>query len=511
VESVTTEEIAAHIRFLSHDLLEGRGIGSRGGALAELYLENTLQMYGLEPAFGDSYRQEVRLRGSAPDTGASMEFLGPGGERLSATFGDDYVVVFPFEAERHEVEAELVYVGYGIVSDVWKWDDYKDFDVRGKVLVMHVNEPRPDLPELFEGKALTFLGRWVYKYQEAARHGAAGALLIHATEDAGYDWTVVRNSWSGETFFVPGTPDILPLQSWISGETAESVMAMAGMDLETLRAKAQERDFRPVPLGVKVRIAAQPAYREISTWNIAGVVRGSAPPDNSKAIVFSAHHDHLGVGQEIEGDGIYNGAIDNGSALAALLTLARVCGLHPGALKHDLIFFACAAEEEGLLGSDYFARNPPVPAERIVANLNFEMTNVWGKTDDMIAIGARHSDLHDIITRVAAGHGMTISPESAPEQGYFFRSDQFSFARAGIPSVWIDCGESIRGKPEGFGSALRQRYRANTYHRPSDEFDPAWELTGTRQLLRLCVDILLDIDARTEPVNWKPGSPFARK
>ena len=508
--AIRAEELAAHVRILSHDLFEGRGTGVRGGELAELYIETMYRHYGLEPAFDDSYKQKVLLRGVTPDPEAEFQFIAPSGEKVGARHGEDFVAIFPFDGAYRSVEAELVYVGYGIVSEAWDWNDYKDFDAKGKILVMHVNEPRPDLEEMFEGRTLTYFGRWMYKYQEAARQGAAGVLLIHSDEDAGYAWAVVRNGWGGETFFLPDAPDVPPLEGWISGAMAESLMRLAGRELSELRASAQERDFQPVPLGVSLRFAAESKYREVVTHNVVGVVRGKAGPAEAEAVVFSAHHDHFGYNIEIDGDDIYNGAIDNGSALAALLGMAKICGTHPGELNHDVYFLACAAEEEGMLGSDFFARNPPIPAARIVANLNFEMTNVWDETDDMIAIGARYSDLEEIIDGVCQRHEMTISPDSAPEQGYFYRSDQLSFARAGIPAAWIDCGEKIRGKPEGYGKQLRDDYRANTYHKPSDEFDPEWSFAGTRQLMLLATEILLEIDKRTEPIGWKAHAAFSR-
>ena len=504
---VAREEIAAHIRFLSDDLLEGRGIGTRGGALAERYVEAMFRIFNLEPAFGESFLQPLDLRGVDPDDGMMLEFAGAG-DTISLEYGEDFVAVCPFPAEEHRFESELLYLGYGINSERWSWDDYKDVDVRGRILVMHVNEPRPDLPELFEGRALTYFGRWIYKYREAARRGAAGVLLIHSTADAGYDWTVVRNSWSGEAIFDPDAPNVLPLQGWISGEAAERLFDLAGIDLADLRAAAQERSFRPVPIGVAVRFAARNSYRDVSVNNVVGVVRGGG--QGGRAIVVSAHLDHLGRGNAVDGDDIYNGAIDNGSAVATLLSLARIFGAHPGALENDVVFLACAAEEEGLIGSSYFARHPNLPAERIIANVNFELTNVWGETSDLLAIGARHSDLADLIADLAARHGMIVSPDQAPEQGYFYRSDQFSFALAGIPAVWFDCGETVVGRPPGWGSERRREYRARSYHRPSDEFDPSWELAGTRQLIRLTTELLIEIDRSAESLGWKPDSPFGR-
>ena len=508
--AVTTEELAAHVRILSHDLFEGRGIGARGGELAELYIETMFRHYGVEPAFGDSYKQEVLMRCVTPGPGTVLVFTDSSGKTEKPVWGDDYVSVFPFQESGTQLEAEVVYIGYGIISEAWDWNDYKDFDVTGKLLVMHVNEPRPDLDEMFEGRTLTYFGRWDYKFEEAARHGAAGVLLIHNTEDAGYGWNVVENSWGGETFFLPDAPDIAPLQGWMAGPAVEKLMQLAGKDLAELRASAQERDFQPVPLGVTMRMDAECDYRDVVTHNVVGLVRGKANAAESKAVVFSAHHDHLGIGKEIDGDAIYNGAIDNGAALASLLGMAKVCGAHPGELNNDVYFLACAAEEEGLSGSSFFARNPPIPAERIVANLNFESSTVWDETDDIEAIGARYSDLEEIIAGVCEKNSLILSPDSAPEQGFFYRSDQLSFARAGVPATMINCGSKVRGKPEGYGREILMDYVLNTYHQPSDEFNPEWSFKSTRQLLMISTEILLVIDKRAEPIGWKPQAAFSR-
>lgn len=505
---ISEEEIAAHIRFLSHDLLEGRGIATRGEALAVTYLETMFRLFGLEPAFGDRYQQEIVLRRVTSDPTASMDLVGPDDASMTIACGDDFVAVMSLPTQPLPSDVELVYVGYGIVSERWQWDDYKDADLRGKVLVAHVNEPGADRPELFEGRSLTYFGRWTYKYQEAARHGALGALLIHTPEEAGYDWTVVRNSGTGDSFYDPDAPDLLPLQAWITSAVAAKLFAQAGHDLEELRSAAAQRSFRPIPLGIKLRLNAEYAYQNVVTHNVAGVARGRG--GDGHAVVITAHHDHLGRGREMDGDDIYNGALDNGSALATLLALARVVGAEAESFTSDVIFFAPAAEEEGLVGSDYFVRKAPLAPERILANLNFELTNVWGRTRDLIAIGGRHSDLGDVIDRVATRHGMIVSPESAPEQGYFFRSDQISFARAGIPAVWIDCGEKLVDQPEGAGTRLRQQYRATAYHRPNDEFDPSWELAGTVQLAEIVFEILRELDRLEKPLGWKPDSSFQR-
>ncbi len=506
---ISTAEIAAHIRFLSHDLLEGRGIGTRGGALAVAYIETVFRAAGLEPVFADSFLQEFTLRRVQPDGAARMTFTADGQPEPGReyAFGDDFVAVSPLAANL-KIDAELVYMGYGIVSDRWHWNDYKDVDLSGKIALIHVNEPGRDKPELFEGEALTYFGRWMYKYQEAARQGAAGVILIHDTEDAGYDWTVVRNSWSGANFLDPEAPDVSPLQAWIAGTVSADLFDLAGQDFAQLRAAAQEASFQPVPLGVKVQLELANSMSAVATQNVAAIARGTA--EGNRAIVITAHHDHLGRRTDLEGDQIFNGAVDNGSALATLLALANHIAAQPEPFGHDVIFLAVAAEEEGMLGSAYFVRNPPLPVAEMAANLNLELTNVWGRTSDLIAIGARHSDLAAIIGKVAEEHRMTVSPESAPEQGYFYRSDQLSFARAGVPAVWIDCGEQLADGEPGLGTRLRQQYRATAYHRPADEFDPTWELTGTQQLTELILATIEAIDTRPGPVNWLPESGFQR-
>lgn len=504
---VTRQEIAAHLRFLSSDLLEGRGVGTRGGRLAESYVESVFQRNGLEPAFGGSYRQELELRRVVPDPAMTLVAEGKGGTASLGTLGTDYVATFPKPATKGSVEAELVFAGYGIEAAPWKWDDFKDADLKGKVLVVLAGEPGGDDPALFEGKALTYFGRWTTKFEMAARKGAAGVLLVHSVAGAGYSWDVVRNGWTRGSSFDPARTDLLDLLGWLSEAKGEELLRRAGLDLAALRKRAESRDFRPVPLGLKLRAAGNPSYETVKTANVAGIVRCGKP--GAPAVVISAHHDHLGVGNPEKGDAIYNGAIDNGSALAAMLALSRYYGeRRPGGV--DLLFFSPAAEEEGLIGSAFFARNPPLPAARMAADLNLEMTAVWGEAKDLVAIGARHSELQEVIEAVAKRHGMTVTPEANPEQGFFFRSDQFSFARAGVPGAWIDLGDQLATKPAGSGKALRDAYRLQRYHHPNDEFDPAWELAGTVQLCGLITEIADEIDRRGGKLAWKPGAPFSR-
>ncbi len=506
---ITREELAAHLRFLSSDLLEGRGAGTPGDAIAVSYIETMFRLDHLAPAFGDSYVQEFPLRRVVTDPQVKLEFLAPGGPPLPCRLGDDFVVTFPFPQPEHDFTADLVFVGYGIVAREWRWDDYKDADVRGKILLILAGEPS-DGEDFFEGKALTRYGRWTYKLEEAARRGALGAFLVHTTEGAAYGWEVVRNSWRGPSLFDPENRNLVAVEGWITNDIGKAVAARAGRDLDSLRAAARDRSFRPVPLAVKMHVNARNTYDEVRTANVAGVVRGRLPQDRAQALVISAHHDHLGRGVAEGGDDIYNGAIDNAAALSVVLGLARVLGAQPGTLDSDVIFFAPGAEEDGLLGSEYFVHHPPLPPSRMVADLNMDMIGVWSAAHDLVAAGAKYSEILDVMTDVARRRGLVVSPERAPEQGYFYRSDQLSFARVGVPGVRIDVGDDLVGEPPGTGERLRAEYRANRYHRPSDEFDPRWPLAGTVQLSEILLEMIAELDHRGLTVDWKPGAPYHR-
>lgn len=509
IPPVSPAELGAHLRFLSDDLLEGRAPGTRGDRLTQAYLEAVFRANRLAPAFGSSYRQDVPIRLVTPDPRTTLEFSGAAGNASAGRPGEDFVLGFPIPEAAGNVSADLVFAGYGIEAKEWAWDDYKGADVAGKVLLVLAGEPGGDDPALFAGKALTEHGRWRTKLEVAARHRAAGVLLVHTKEGAGYGWEVVRNSWSRPLTYAPEETRLV-LEGWLTGSAAVRAIRASGESVEELRAAALRRDFRPRPLAVKVEAHGAPKYETIVSGNVAGIVRGKGPAGSAPVVVVSAHHDHLGVGTTENGDGIYNGAVDNGAALAILLALSRRIGARSGELGVDVLFLAPAAEEGGLLGSGRFVAGPPVPLSRIAADVNLEMSTVWGPARDLVAIGAGESALGAVVDAVAKKEGMRVAPEPAPEQGFFFRSDQYSFARAGVPAVWLDLGDDLVGSPEGKGLALREEYRAKRYHRPKDEFDPAWELTGTAQLARLVELVLEEIAARGGSVPWKAGSPWQR-
>lgn len=505
---VTPAELAGHLRFLSDDLLEGRGPGTRGDRLTQGYIEAAFRSNGLAPAFGGGFRQEVPIRVVTPDPRTTLRFSGASGNAPAGRFGEDFVVAFPRPEAAGTVRAEVVFAGYGIEAKEHSWDDFKGADVKGKVLLLLSGEPGGDDPAVFGGKALTRHGRWRTKLEVAARRGAAGVLFVHTREGAGYGWEVVRNGWTRPVAFDAASA-VLSLEGWLTEAVAARAVSAAGESLGELRGAAGRPDFRPRPLPITVDASGVPKYDTVVSANVAGIVRGAGGPA-APVVVVSAHHDHLGLGTTESGDGIYNGAMDNGSALAILLALSRRFGARPGTLPVDVLFLAPAAEEAGLLGSERFVAQPPVPLARISACLNLEMSAVWGPARDVVAIGAGESALAEVVGAVAAREGLRVAPEPAPDQGFFFRSDQYAFAKAGVPGIWIDLGDDLVDTPPGTGLARREEYRARRYHRPSDQFDPKWELTGTAQLARFVELLVEEIGARGGAVPWREGAAFSR-
>lgn len=504
--AVSIAQLEAHLRFLASDLLEGRGIGTRGGRLAASYIEAVFQAAGLKPAFGASFRQPFAMTGFTPDPTTHVAVRGTTGE-ATFEFGEETVGI-NFGVTAGRISARPLFVGYAIDAPSWQWDDFKEADVRGRLLVAFTNEPGRDDPDLFRARELTVHGRWRTKFEAAARRGAAGMLLVHTDEDAGYPWQVTRNSWSGEALRLTDDPAVLPLQFWLREPAARHLAALAGTDLDALRREASRRDFRPRELPVDLVITAARTTRATEGTNVVGVVepRGAA---SAHAVVLSAHFDHLGIGYAVDGDAIYNGAVDNGSALAVLLSLAQGSGQAPDSAPGTLVFAAVDAEEEGLLGSAYYCRHPAVPLERTLANINFEMTNVWGRTRDVIAIGAEHSELQMLLRQVLATRAMRLAPDPEPDQGFFFRSDQYSFAQAGVPALWLDGGLDIERREAGYGARVRAAYRKQTYHQPSDEMRSDWDLSGTQQVAAIAVDLIRAVCSAGR-VNWRAGSEFSR-
>jgi Zn-dependent M28 family amino/carboxypeptidase len=479
--------------------------------MAADYHEDYFETMGLEPAFGTSYRQTFPLKGSLPDPQATLEVAGPAATPvLAPALWDEFVVRTEREDAPAEAAGELVYCGYLVQAPERAWDDIKGADLAGKVLLVEVNEPGNRPRGVFDGEDMTYYGRWPYKYEKAEELGAAGVLIIHDTKGAAYGWDVLRASWGNETFFLPDRTPRLLFEGWVLGATAEKILAAAKLDRQALRAKAETPDFTPVPLGLKATVRQKRTYRPVEGVNVAGIVRARHPAAKKRTIVLSAHYDHFGRDAALEGDQIYNGAVDNCSASAALLATAGYFAQRPEALKDDLCFVAVTAEEQLLLGSDYFARHMPFAVEKVVADINFEMTNVWGETEDVFAIGAKHSDLDGICREAAEKLGLRYIPERNGELGFYFRSDQLSFAKAGIPGVWLSQGIVAKGPDKGLVQRKFEDYRKTKYHKVDDEIQPDWDLRGALQIVEWAREIIALLGEREALPQFAPTSSFQR-
>lgn len=511
--SITAAGIRSHLYFLSQDELQGRAPGTPGGALAAEFIASRFIGMGLEPVQG-SHFQQVPVTGITTDPTTRALAFESDDQRLPAHTNGDAVIWPGAPLPVVQVAGELVFVGYGADAPEWRWDDFKGRDLEGKVLVFLVGDPPapPDEPGLFDGRALTYYGRWSYKIEEARRRGATGALLIHSSQAAGYDWEVVQSSWGGEQYVLADEAEGAPvlLQGWLTQVFARRMLALAGLDLDELYVRATRRDFRPVATGLTVRARMNSRTRPIETRNVVGVLRGAHPERRPEAVVLTSHYDHLGIGPAVDGDSIYNGAYDNASGVALLLEVAEAFARLEPRPDRSILFLATTAEEAGLLGSRHYIADPLFPLQRTVAALNVDGANLWGETHDVIALGADRSTLGDIVGDRAEEAGLTVVPDPAPENGSFFRSDHFPFARAGIPVLNLQHGIRFRGRSPGWGQRILAEYDARHYHRPSDEYDPTFDLDGAVQQGRLLFSIAYDVAMADSIPEWHPGQAFAR-
>ncbi len=508
---ITEEILRAHTEFLASDLLEGRGPATRGDALAEAYIRSQMEAMGLEPgAPGGGWIQKVPLVGLKASFSDPASFRSERGSAEGAP-GENLVAFSGVQKPEAKIEdAEIVFVGYGIVAPEYRWDDYKDADLSGKVLLMMNNDPESD-PNLFAGKTRLWYGRWDYKYLMAAKKGAAGAILIHTTPSAGYPWHVVKNSWAGENFELPddGSPRVR-IRMWATEELARLVVKLGGQDLDQLRASAESRLFRPVPLGVKFSFALSNAIVRKESGNVVGKIPGSDPKLSGEAVVYTAHHDHFGIkpGPRPEDDPIYNGAIDNASGVASILSVARAFADLRRPPRRTVYFAFVAGEEQGLLGSQYFAAHPPVPVGRIAADINIDEANWFGKTRDISLIGLGKSSLDSEVIAAAKTQGRVVKPDEFPDRGRFYRSDQFNFAKAGVPSAYLKFGTDVVGKPAGYGREQVEAYEKNTYHQPSDEYRDTLDFAGAVEDARLAFLLGLRVADADRMPRWTRGDEF---
>ncbi|HEY3221290.1 MAG TPA: M28 family peptidase [Gemmatimonadales bacterium] len=505
---VDTAAMDAHLRFLANDLLEGRAPATRGGRLAAEYIAAQFRALGLEPAGANgTYFQPVALVGMTPQPTVSW------GKAESPADSLAYRDAFVAWAERPQADisasGEVVFVGYGIRASEWQWDDYKGADLHGKVLLMLVNDPGLLDSTVFLGKILTYYGRWTYKLEEAARQGAAGAILIHTTESATYPWEVVRGSWSVEQFKLdqPQSPS-LAFAGWVTEASARAALTKAGLNLDSLTRAAAGRDFRPVSTGITASVRVHSALRRVESENVAARLPGRDARLSSQAVLITAHWDHKGIGPVVRGDSIYNGAEDNASGVAAILGAAKALTQLPRSAR-SIVFVATTAEESGLLGSEAYVQRPLIPLGQTAAVLNLDVVNVRGATRDIGALGMDRSTLGSVFAAAARAESLTV--ESQPDvRGSFFRSDHFPFARAGVPALSIKSGVDFVGRPKGWGEQQENVYNQERYHQPSDEYRPTFRFDGMAQEVRVTVRAARAIANDPAMPRWLPASEFQR-
>jgi Zn-dependent M28 family amino/carboxypeptidase len=509
--------IRAHVKFLSSDLLEGRGMGQRGSDIAAEYIATQFALDGLKPA-GDqgTYFQEVPMVSvtTLPDTTFSL--VPKSGEPLQLKNLDDFVVHNETQTEVADIDAPIVFVGYGITAPEYKWDDYKGVDLKGKVALLFVNEPTSDDPKFFKGKALTYYGRWTYKYEETARHGAVATLIIHRRDLASYGWEVVRNSNGKDKSYLrlDGTPH-LQGASWIQLDIAKKLAAMSQMDVDHMFQQAQSRDFKPVELPVRLKAHVVSTVRPFNPRNVLALLPGSDPQRRDETVMYTAHYDHLGIDTSAKGDNIYNGAVDNATGCGILLELAHVWAFADRfpAIPRSVLFAAVTAEEQGLLGSEFLGKHFATPVGKVTLDLNYDAVAPIGDPEEVEVSGAERTTFYPVVEKSAQKYGLAIRPDALPEAGHYYRSDHFSLARVGIPSFSVGEGMKFKGHDEAWGKAQAKDYVEHHYHQPSDEYRPEMDFTGLVKLMWFGYDLGLQAASQPALVQWQPGDEFesARK
>src|SRR5437867_462999 len=519
--AISENALRAHVKCRSDGRLEGRGTGAKGGETAALYVAEQFEAMGLRGAGAKgSFWQPVSLVGVKADPKTELRINGPT-KAEAFKFADDFVVFTGAQTGNVIVNADLVFVGYGIDAPEQKWNDYKGSaeDYRGKILVMLVNDPpaTKEEPDLFGGRRLTYYGRWTYKYEEAARRGAVGAILLHTSESAGYPWSVVRTSNGSWRFDIARTASdktpYLQVRSWMTDEAAHQMMRLAGLNLDELRRQAASRDFRPVKLNLTGSLNLNSEVKRVEAPNVVAILPGRDPKLRDEYVVYSAHWDHFGIGApDKNGDTIYNGALDNATGVASVLEIARVLSSLPLAEKprRSILFLITTAEEQGLLGSEWYSQHPLVPIAKTAANVNLDSMNILGPTRDFVPLGAERSSLKAVVDAIARERGFGISPDPRPEQGSFYRSDHFPFAKVGVPSISFKEGDDYIGRPKDWGEKKFKEYNDAHYHQPSDEYSSDWNFQGMIQE----ADFAMEIGRRVANMNtlpkFNPGDEFAK-
>lgn len=508
---ISGERIKAHVRFLASDLLEGRGVGTRGGQLTEEYIAAQLAAIGAKPAGENgTYFQKVPMVGVHTQPVSSLG-ISKDGKSVNFKWQDEFVGSTQTQQPEVKFEAEAIFVGHGIVSKQEEWDDYKGVDVKGKIVVLFTNEPQPENPLVFKGKTLTYAGRWVYKFEEAARQGALGALIVHTTPTAGYGWEVVRNSWSKEDpqmLLGDGTKP-LAFAGWVTQDAGQKLFDLTGHTVDQLLQAADSREFKPIPLGVSFQGNLKAQIRKIESRNVLGVIPGSDPKLREEYVLYSAHWDHLGIALPVNGDAIYNGAIDNATGVGVVLETARVFSALRQKPRRSTLFAFWTAEESGLRGAEYYSHHPLYPALKTAVNINYDALFPSARSQGVIVTGAERTTIWPTLQETAKRHQLTLDPDPRPEQGSYYRSDNFMLARIGVPAFRIGLGNRIYGKPDDFAAAVFTEYNTKHYHQPSDEFREDWDFASLEHAARFGFTLGLNIANQEKLPVWNVGDEFA--
>jgi Zn-dependent M28 family amino/carboxypeptidase len=510
--SVDAQRIRAHVKFLASDLLEGRGTGQRGGDIAAEYMAAQFAQYGLRPA-GDSgsYMQKVAFDGVTTQDDSSLSLVPNGGAPLDLSYRKEFVATDQTGNARQDISSDIVWMGYGIDAPEYDWNDYKGVNVKGKVLLMLVNEPPSNDAKFFGGPALTYYGRWTYKYEEAARKGAAGVILIHKTSLASYGWDVVRNSWSGERAFLrDASEQKLKLAAWVQYDVARRLAQTCGMSIDEMVEAAGKRGFKPVMLPAKAKATLVSKVRHFDSNNVIAMLPGSDSKLASQAVMYSAHYDHLGIVAGMAGDNIYNGALDNATGCGILLEIARAFASNKPGPKRSVYFAAVTAEEQGLLGSEYLGKHPPLSTNDISLALNYDDVPPLGIPEQVNVAGAERTNFYSMVEQTADDFHLTIVPDAQPNAGHYYRSDHFSFARVGIPSFSIDEGDLFRGHNRQWGTQQAEEYVSKHYHQPSDEYRPEMDFRGDAVMARFGIALGWEAANQSTLVGWKAGDEFEK-
>jgi Zn-dependent M28 family amino/carboxypeptidase len=507
-------KIREHVKYLSSDLLEGRGTGQKGGDDAADYIAGQFKSYGLKPAGENgTYFQDVPMVGIKTQPETTFNFVPKDGQSVALKLFDDFVTSNGTQVPSVDIDAPIVFVGYGITAPEYQWDDYKGYDLKGKVALLFVNEPISEDPKFFKGKALTYYGRWTYKFEETARRGAVATLIIHRTDLASYGWEVVRNSWGGEAsrLKLDGTPK-LEAASWIQLDVAKKLAAMGGQDLDKLFQQAQSREFRPIELPVRLKAHVVSSVRPFSSRNVLAMAEGSdAKGRNAEAVLYTAHYDHFGIDKSKPGgNNIYHGAIDNGTGCGILLEMARLWAGSKPAPPRSILFAAVTAEEQGLLGSEYLGKHAAALPVRPILDLNYDALAPLGIPEEVEVSGAERTTFYPAVEKIAKEFGLAIKPDAHPEAGHYYRSDHFSLSRVGIPSFSISEGLKFKGHDLAWGDAQAKDYVDNRYHKPADMFREDWDFAGLAKMVEFGYALGGAAAVAPEPVRWLPGDEFEK-